>query len=237
MNKSLLSLLLIIAYLGLATFVSLNFVDVLKFLVLKLSLGWVIGTIAVRLIVMVLFVLAVHRILSLFPKEKRLKDYWAILIGIGPGFLLSFALFPIYNADYGMLSDNLKIEHFEELSADSYNSYEHLSEKKVIAFIDIGCGHCREACHKFSLIKQQNEELPFYLFFYNDTIYVEDFIETYANNEFKAYYLKSNEAFVKYAGYEFPSIFYVDENSESVYHWVGDKMNYTAMDYLIGLEQ
>lgn len=237
MKKTILNATLILIFFAIATLISLQFIAVIEFLVLQLSFGWVFGTIFIRLFVMIFFILGVLHFLLLLPKEKRLKDYWAILIGIGPGFLLSFALFPIYNTDYGMLNDDLQISNFEQLEADSYDSYQHVDEKKVLAFLDIGCGHCREACYKFTLIKEQNPDLPFYLFFYNDTVYVEDFVATYGDNQFSPYYLKSNESFINFAGFEFPSIYYVDESSTSIYHWVGDELNYTAMDYLTGLKQ
>jgi hypothetical protein len=186
---------------------------------------------------MIFFIVGLKYLLKIFALTKNIKTIWIILIGMGPGFLISFVLFPIWTTDYGMLTDDLTITDFEALEKASANSYEDVDEKKVLAFLDVGCDHCQEACRKFTYVKDQNENLPIYLFFYNDSVYVDHFIEEFGDNRFRGYHLDSHQSFLNFAGFEFPSIFYVNEQSESVHHWVGDKLNYTALDYLSRLKQ
>lgn len=236
MNKNIFLLVISIICFTLAVVFSAKFEAVLLFFTLKLSLGWVLSTILIRLLVMSFFIVGLKFLLQIFPLTEKIKPIWVILIGMGPGFLISFAFFPIWVNDYGMLTGDLTLTDFEALEKSSKDSFQHLDEKKIIAFLDVGCDHCREACRKFTYVNDQNKDLPIYLFFYNDSVYVDQFIEEFGDNRFRGYHLNSHQSLLNFAGFEFPSIFYINEQGECIHHWVGDKLNYTALDYLSGLK-
>ena len=129
-------------------FVAIEYETVLYFFVLKLGLGWVYSSIFIRIIVAFFFIIGLNSIFKIFKRTRKVKKWRVVLIGIVPGFFISFGISPIYDIDYGMLNDNLKLETLADLSADTNGTYSHSERHELIAFLDVGCAHCKMALKK-----------------------------------------------------------------------------------------
>lgn len=235
--KSIVSLILALLFFATSVLVALNFEAVLDFFVVKMGLGWVYSSIFIRIIVTFLFIVGLDALFKVFKKTRSFRKRMAVLIGIVPGFFISFIIFPIYDIDYGLLDDNRQLKFFAELSDDTNKSYVHAENYELIAFLDVGCGHCEKALKKINSNFAAGQTIPVHLFFHNDTSDVNHFLEVNQSSHLNHHFMLSEGLFVKHAGIEFPSIYLINPKGETVYHWIGEKMNYTALDYLLSLEQ
>lgn len=95
----------------------------------------------------------------------RSKSGWHWLTLILPLILMAlpFALYPITKKTTLSLS---KIKA-TALTAPSVKSLD--KGKHIIAFMSLGCGHCRDAATAFARIKKQHPELPVHLIFSSGT--------------------------------------------------------------------
>lgn len=220
-----------------AILISIYFNEILVFSIIHLCIGWVTSTILIRLLVILFFTLGLNYILSILLKNSRIKNSLTILVGSVAGFFLCFAFSPIYDIDYFMLGDNLELSEFNQLEEASSQSYQRENHSEVLAFLDVGCGHCQLACQKFGINKAAGQAIPIHLFFANDSTDVHHFLESNKGQDLTTHFLKDEASFITFAGFEFPSIFVIDSTGKTTYHWVGERMNYTALDYLLSLEQ
>ncbi|MFT5822833.1 MAG: hypothetical protein ACI8ZM_004090 [Crocinitomix sp.] len=220
-----------------SVFIALEYEAVVYFFVLKLGLGWVYSSIFIRIIVAFLFIIGLNSIFKIFKRTRTVKKWIVVLIGIVPGFFISFGISPIYDIDYGMLDDKLKLETFAELPNDTNDTYVHSGGSELIAFLDVGCEHCKMALKKLNANVAAGQVIPIHLFFHNDSSDVLNFMGNNNEESITLHYLQNEGQFIEHAGFEFPSIFLMNPQSETNYHWVGDEMNYSALDYLLSLEQ
>jgi len=231
------NLLILIISLGLAITIPFYFHEVLIFSVVKIGLGWVVSTVLIRLAVILFFLFALNATLLLIRKGAQTRFLIVLAIGIAPGFLISFAIEPIYDIDYFMLGDDLELTEFGRLSDATSNSYTRQDSTEILAFFDVGCDHCQAACNKLGLNIAAGQTIPVHVFFANDTANVNHFLETNNGLALTRHFLTTENTFVSFAGFEFPSIFLIDSTGKTAYHWIGERMNYTALDYLLSLEQ
>ncbi len=231
------NLLILIISLALAISIPFYFHEILVFGVVKIGLGWVVTTVLIRLAVILFFLFALNAILLIIRKGVRPRFLILLAIGIVPGFLISFAIEPIYDIDYFMLGDELELTEFDRLAEASSNSYTRQDTTEILAFFDVGCDHCQAACNKLGLNIEAGQTIPVHVFFANDTANVNHFLETNNGLALNSHFLQSENTFVSFAGFEFPSIFLIDSTGKTVYHWIGERMNYSALDYLLSLEQ
>ena len=235
--KLLFFILTALLFLAGSVLISIQFEAVLYFFVLKIGFGWVYSSIYIRIIVAFLFIIGINSIFKIFQKTKKIKKWVTILIGVVPGFFVSFIISPIYDIDYGLLDDKLKLEHFTDLSEDTNFSYSQNDKHELIAFLDVGCGHCEMALKKMNANFTNGQNAPIHLFFHNDSSDVNHFLDINNSSQLNHHYMLSEGLFLKHAGFEFPSIYLINTSGETVFHWVGDEMNYSALDYLLSLEQ
>ncbi|NOQ73674.1 MAG: hypothetical protein GQ574_16830 [Crocinitomix sp.] len=235
--KQFLFLFIALSFLTSAVVLSFYFEDALYFSVLNLNLGWVLSSILIRFLVMLLVIFSLLLIFKSFNKTKSILLWITIPIGMVLGFFVSFAISPIYDIDYGILNDQLKLETFADLSVDTDETYRHSEGYEVIAFLDVGCAHCKMALKKLNANVAAGQIIPIHLFFHNDSSDVLNFLDKSNSADLTHHHLKSEGLFIEHAGFEFPSIFLINPQGETIYHWVGDEMNYSALDYLLSLEQ
>ena len=231
------NLFILLLSLGSALIIPFYFHELLLFSVVKVGLGWVMSTILIRVLVILFFLFALNAILLLVRKGKRTPVLILIAIGIAPGFLVSFAIEPIYDIDYFMLGDDLQLTEFDRLEEASSNSYIRQDTTEVLAFFDVGCDHCQAACKKLGTNIAAGQTIPVHAFFVNDSANVNHFLENYNGMAFDTHYLTSENSFVSFAGYEFPSVFLIDSEGKTAYHCVGERINYSALDYLLRREK
>lgn len=235
LKHSLLGITLFLFWTGMTIIIPFFFEDALIILTTGFGLGWVFGTILLRLASMVFFGLALHSIFKIIKRTSNIRLWLSLAIAAIPGFFISFAVYPIYDIDYGMLNDNLEIPPVSELNRLTQGEYEHEGAHQVIAFLDVGCNHCEVACRKLAAAQLKNPELDIHIFFSEEKKYVDHFLERNNGLELTHHYLASQHQFINFAGFEFPSIFVVGPDETTLYHWVGSHMNYTALDYLNNL--
>lgn len=231
------SLLLSLLFAALTVITPFYFDTLLDYTVQHTPLGWVMTTILIRLIVIVFFIVALKNLFAAFQKTKKLKTWIIVLIGLIPGFFISFAIAPIYNTDYGLFNDGVKLENVEGIEAATNGTFVNESRPTLIAFVTTTCPFCKLACRKLgkNLKKGQNIKVDF--IFPGNREDADRFLEENNGTEFNGHLMPDDPTFMGYAGYNFPSIFVVNVNGETDYHWIGDQMNYSALDYLLSLEQ
>lgn len=223
--------------LGLALAIPFYFNDILTILVENTFFGWVMTTILIRLIVIVLFIVALKSFFSAFQKTKKLKTWIIVLIGLIPGFFISFAIAPIYNTDYGLFNDGVKLENLERIEVATGGTFVNESRPTLIAFVTTTCPFCKLACRKLGQNLQKGQTVKVDFIFPGTKEDADRFLEENNGTEFNGHLIQDDATFMGYAGYSFPSIFIVNAQGETDYHWIGDQMNYSALDYLLSLEQ
>lgn len=212
------------------------FYETLYFLVEKIGLGWVFSSILLRLLAIVFLIVGSKLIINSVT-SKSIKTWIFILAGSAIGFGYTFAIAPIYDVDYFMHSDDLDFEHLNELSEETNQSFQRIEGYQVLAFLDVGCSHCMVAAQRLGVNFRSGQKIPIHLFFNGDEANTTHFRQTQHVEELTYHMLTSEREFIYFAGYEFPSVFLIDPNGEVVYHWVSEKLNFNALDYLLSLEQ
>jgi hypothetical protein len=179
--------------------ISFEYEAVLYFFVLKIGLGWVYSSIYIRIIVAFLFIIGLNSIFKTFKKTSKIKKWVTILIGLVPGFFVSFIISPIYDIDYGLLDDKLKLEQFADLSEDTNFSYVHTDSHELIAFLDVGCGHCEMALKKMNANFTAGQNVPINLFFHNDSADVNRFLDENNSHHLNHHHMLLEVLFLKQA--------------------------------------
>lgn len=232
-----LNILLGIAFLLTATGLSLYFDPILNIFASSFKLGWVFSSIFIRVLVTLLFIFSLREFFAAFLK-KNMKFWVVTLIGIVPGFFLSFISVPIYSLDYGLINDDLKLGHQTELAALTNGGFQTTADShRIVAFFTSNCPFCKMACRKLDLNKTAGQKVPVQLIFPGSKEDTDRFLTENNGTGFEHFRIDDNETFINASGGRFPSIFLLDENGETVFHWTGDEMNYSALDYLNQLEQ
>lgn len=232
--RNFLKILIVVAALSSAIFISYYHIDSLHFLVGKIGFGWVIGSIFIRLICIILMFIIIKQIFGLFKKTAPIKNWIIALICLLPGIGISF-ITPIYTSDFGDLSDDLILSDTEMLQLTLQDSADFPSEKFVLAFLSVGCDFCAEATQKLGTNLIAGQDLQVVSIFCDPPEYVDQFLEMNGGTSFDARITTNCDYFIRSAGGSFPSIFLLDENKNTMDHWVGGHLNYSALDYLRSL--
>lgn len=230
-----LRILIITVLLGLAVLIPLNYYYLIGFSVVHLKAGWVFSTFFLRFLVIILFVLSLNLIFDFFKKTRKIKFGYVFLIGMIPGFGISF-LSPIYNTDYGDLSDKLVIEDLSELQEMTDGAYHVENQRHIVGFFSVDCGHCKNVSAKIGINQMGTQELEVHAFFAASIEDIKQFQENNYGREFHSYQIADVKKFLDLSGFEMPSIFLIDRDGTTMKHWTGDVVNYTALDYLSQLE-
>lgn len=230
-----LRVIFILIFLAVAGLIPFNYYDLVKYSVINFGTGWVFATLFIRFVVVVCFVLALNLIFSFFKRTEKLKFVWVFLIGMLPGFGISF-ITPIYNTDYGHMSDDLELEDIENLRAYNSGAYQIENERHIVAFFSTGCGHCQNVAAKIGINQMAGQEIEVHAFFIEEPNEIIEFLGQNYGQEFFGYQIKNQEEYMKYSGFELPSVYVIDRDGSTMKHWAGDLINYTALDYLAEME-
>lgn len=103
------NLILALAFLATALGMTFYFNGIVDVFAISFHLGWVFSTLFLRFLIALFFVFALREVVFLIRK-KRTKFWILLLIGIVPGFFLSFIEVPIYAIDYGLTFDGTSIK-------------------------------------------------------------------------------------------------------------------------------
>lgn len=198
--------------------------------------GWSLSTLIIRLTTATCMgfglVFSTKGIIKL-----NLKKWLFFIIGFLIGFSINFAFTPIYDVDYFMHADKKDFKHLNKLGEQTKSSYRFDETYQVLAFLDLGCGHCMETAQRLGVNYYAGQKVPVHLFFNGDEQNINHFRTTFNVENYPFHRIENEHEFLYYAGFEFPSLYLVEPSGEVVYHWVGKNFNYTALDYLLSLEQ
>ena len=225
---------LAIASLAIAISIPFFYEEILNFFVVKLHSGWVFGSIYIRLLVIIFVAIAVHLIFSLLKKTKRIRFLWVFLLAIIPGFGISF-IYPIYNTDYGLFHDEMKLSNINELEKATDGQYEFNGKQQILLFVTTSCPHCKSVSKKLGTNLKAGQDLPVHAFFPIDNDESKKFLIQNNAEEFHSYSISENDSFVKFAGHTFPSLYLIDNKGNTKLHFTGDVINYTALDHFLTL--
>lgn len=229
-------LILAVLMLALSVIIPFFFRDLLFILVGSLKMGWLLANVLLRLAVILLFAFALQYTLKALLKERKLKFVWVFLIALLPGFGISF-IYPIYNVDFGMLGDDFKLENKAYLDQKLTQMPASDAHFSLYAFFTTTCPHCMEASERLGTNIQGGQEVAVNILFPSTEGDAQKFLADHKGGQFNYGLIESDSAFIALSGGAFPSIFLLDANGNTTNHWIGDELNYTALDYLKSLEQ
>lgn len=217
-----------------AIVIPIYYYDLIFMCVGNLSMGWVFSSIFLRILVIALTAIFVKQIFFLFKKSRDWRSIWAFLIALPVGFGISF-ITPIYNSDYGDLSDNESL-NFETLDAIAPNVVIKSEEHKIIGFFSTDCGHCKVTAFFLGVNKEAGQKIPVYAFFNDNTENVSEFIQENNGHHFITHVIPDMNSFLQLSGAIFPSVFLLNESNNTLKHWSGDVLNFSALDELLAIE-
>lgn len=223
-----------LAFIGIALLIGIQYYYTLFLFVTSFGAGWVFSSIFIRVLAMIFTIIGLNLIFKTFERSAKMKFGWTALIGAVVGFGISF-ITPIYNSDYGDFSDTETL-NFEVLDSLAPNVISDTQQHKVISFFSTDCGHCKTTAFFLGINQEAGQNIPVYAFFNDYLENVESFLEENSGVNFKSHIIGDMNAFLHLSGAIFPSVFLLDENNQTVKHWSGDVVNYTALDHLINVE-
>ena len=212
------------------------FENAIVFLVSKLGLGWVFSSVLLRVLVIVLFSVSLYQFFQLSQRLARLRFWLVLLIGLLPGFGISF-ISPIYVTDYGMFGDDLILTDINELETSTGQKILSDGKYTLVAFFTTTCPHCQAASKRIGVNFDGGQLIPVTAIFPGSEGDTQKFLETNHGENFNALIIDNDDLFLKTSNGVFPSIFLIDKSGKTLNHWIGEELNYTGLDYLKSLEQ
>ncbi|MFK8046128.1 MAG: peroxiredoxin family protein [Crocinitomicaceae bacterium] len=233
-SNKIVSITIGVVFIGIAVYLAINLIDVSQNLIAKTGIGWVAATIVTRALVCFSFARGIQIILkSLTPKINSILVF---IGGLVLGFAISF-LSPIYQSDYGDFSTtDLTIDH-KGLTEITNGKYQIKKQPHIIVFFTTNCPHCKEASERLGFLSQLGKLPPIVAIFPGNKENTQKFLAKHKGQTYEYYRLDENEDFfLDNSGAGFPSVFLINEKGETVKHWFGDLLNYSALDYLGSLK-
>jgi hypothetical protein len=221
--------------LAVACVVPLYFEQVLFFMVGKLHIGWILSTILIRLLVILLVFFALKQFFRLSERLSKIKSWLVLLIAILPGFGISF-IAPIYSFDYGNFNSDFVLTNTAALEDSLKADLIPQSDYAIIAFFTTSCPHCMAASNKLGINIEGGQNVPVTTIFPGTEGDSKAFLEKNRGQKFNAFQMDNDHYFVQLSGGAFPSIFLINHEGTTLKHWIGDELNYTALDYLKSLQ-
>ena len=215
---------------GIAIYIAISFNSSLANLVQRSGISWVTSSIILRAIISLSFA----RGFQLFIKsiQPKFNSLLIFAIGILIGFLISFGAQPIYNTDYGNYGITEMIIDIPELKIQTNNQFDLNSKPAIIAFFTSTCSHCKDASKKLGFIHTIGNSPQIISIFPGSKEDTENFISENNGNSFIYHLINNDKFFIETAGGSFPSVFLVDKEGNTIQHWFGDELNYSALDLI-----
>lgn len=234
--KRILSLVLGIVFIGIAIYIAIYLTDVSKNLIEKLGFGWVMATIVARTLVCLSFGRGLQLIVQSFA--PHIKGIIVFLIGFVLGFGFSF-LSPIYQSDYGDFStvDNIISVDHQGLTELTNGNYQIKNQPYILVFFTSTCSHCKAASKNIGYLSQLGKMPPIIAVFPGNEENTRTFLNENNGQTFEYYRISDEQFFIENSGAAFPSIFLINEKGETMKHWFGELLNYSALDYLESVKQ
>jgi peroxiredoxin len=228
-------ILFAVILLAAAILTPLNFNLILETIVLNLGLGWVFTTILIRLIVIILVSISLRLLTRAFQNTAKIKTWILVAIAFPVGFGISF-ISPIYTVDYGQFNDGMQLENLDILQQELNATLLIEDGHSLVAFFTSSCPHCMVASRRLGQNIEAGQKITVNAIFPGTEEDTQTFIENNNASAFNVYRIQNDSLFIALSGGTFPSLFLLDQSGKTTHHWVGDELNYTALDYLKSLE-
>lgn len=229
MQKNLTLLIKAILFIGISIYLSYKFNDSLDNLAIKSPIGWVKGSIILRLLISLSFGRGIQLIFKYF--NIKLKPILVLFIGALIGFGISFGLQPIYNTDYGnWQSENMTIdmENFQK----NCSTHTLSDEPELILFLSTNCPHCKDISNKLGKLQKQDITPKINAVFSGTPEDAQSFLTENNGQNFYLHFIDDDIIFNSFSGARYPSIFLIDGNKNTVAHWFGGALNYNGLDLI-----
>lgn len=220
-----------IAFILLSLYLAFTFNESLINFVSKISIvGWVNGSVVLRIVISLGFARGIQLIYKSVTPNK--KTFLVFSIATLVGFTIAFIAQPIYTTDYGNLgSTDLTID-IEILKEETNNEFDLNSKNALVVFFSTNCGTCIEMSSKIGVLQSTNNLPQVIALFPGSEEDAHTFMEENNGTNFNYFMIDNDDYFQKAADYAFPAIFLVDDKGNTIQHWEGSLMNYTAFDLI-----
>ncbi|MBK8926571.1 MAG: hypothetical protein IPM74_11860 [Crocinitomicaceae bacterium] len=219
-----------------ASFIVPFYFDLLTISLVKVGTGWVAATIILRALCILSVFISLLILKNTFSKTRKISLVIVFLIALPTGFGISF-ISPIYQSDYGDLTDDVQLVKSDELKAEIGNFLSNDNSSTLFCFFTTTCPHCKVAAEKIGINQEAGQKIKVVSVFPGEVADTEKFIAEHGGQQFDVRYVNNDQLFVETSGGVFPSVFLMDNNGNTLKHWTGDNLNYSGLDYLLNLEQ
>ncbi len=201
-----------------------NFVGKIPFV------GWVMGSIILRLVISLAFARGVQLIYKSITQNR--KSVLVFLIGTLVGFTIVFITQPIYSIDYGNFGTTDRSIDFDVLKKEADKEIDLKSKEALVVFFSTNCGTCVEISNKLGKLQVIGNTPQIIALFGGEEVDAINFMNQNKGTGFNYYMIDNDLFFEETAEYSFPSIFLVDSKGNTIQHWDGSLMNYSAFDLI-----
>jgi len=220
-----------IAFVLISLYLAFTFTDSLANFVSKVSIiGWVKGSLILRLVVSLGFARGIQLIYKTITAGK--KSSLVFLIATLVGFTVVFIAQPIYTTDYGNLGTSDLSLDITKLKEETNNEFNLSSKHALVIFFSTNCGTCKEMSNKIGQLQSTGNFPQVIALFPGSNIDAITFMNENKGGNFKYHMIDNDTYFQETANFVFPSIFLIDKKGETIQHWEGSLMNYTAFDLI-----
>ena len=120
----------------------------------------------------------------------------------------------------------------KDLKKETDNQFNLNGNNAIIAFFTTDCPHCQDASKKLGSAHAKGKTPQVFALFPGNLKDTERFNQENNGQNFITFMIDNDAFFGETAGGSFPSIFLVDKDGNTIMHWFGDTMNYTALDLI-----
>ena len=229
MKNNLITILKAVIFIGISLYLSFKFNDSLANLVAKTPIGWVKGSILLRLLISFSFARSAQLLLNSF--SLKFNSVLTLFIGAVIGFGISFGLQPIYNTDYGnWKTENmiLDITQFQE----NCSTHTLQNEAELYLFLSTNCPHCKNVSRKMGYLQKQGKVPSVNAIFTGTSDDANAFLMDNDGQNFKLHFIENDSVFGSFSGGRYPSIYLLDKNQNTAGHWFGGALNYSGLDLI-----
>jgi len=220
-----------ILFIGISIYLAFTFNDALTNFVTKIPfIGWVKGSIILRIVISFSFARGLQLLFKSF--SIRIKSIFVVSIGALLGFTICFIAQPIYNTDYGTFGTTELSIQLDDLKNETTTEFSLNKKPALVVFFSTNCGSCKEMSIKIGELQSMGNAPQIITLFPGTEADALAFMNENGGQNFDYYMIDNDEFFMKTADYSFPSIFLVNGKGETIQHWNGALMNYSAFDLI-----
>lgn len=229
MKNNSITLIKAILFIGISLYLSYTFNESLANLVAKTPIGWVKGSILLRVLISLSFARGTQLLLNSF--KLKFNSILTLFIGTLIGFGISFGLQPIYDTDYGNWKTenmNLDMNQFQEHCP----THTSTNETGLYLFLSTNCPHCKNVSKKMGYLQKQGKAPSVNAIFTGTSEDAKAFLAENDGQNFNLHFIENDSIFGSFSGGRYPSIYLIDKDQNTTGHWFGGALNYSGLDLI-----